>query len=150
MSRISAAHPKIADYPFTTKVPNLGIVKLPDFKSFVVADIPGLIEGAHLGKGMGIQFLRHIQRTRILVYLIDATSDSPERDLETLKSEIESFDSELVKKPSIVVFNKIDLKTKRPVEISGFSGDEVHFISAVTGENIDLLLKALMRKLFNS
>jgi GTPase len=150
LSRVSAAHPKIADYPFTTKVPNLGIVPLPGYKSFVMADIPGLIEGAHTGKGMGIQFLRHIQRTRILVYLIDVNSKSPKQDLETLQSEMASFDPELVKKPSVVAFNKIDLLPKRPIKIGGFkkSDENVYFISAVSGENLDQFLKALTGKLF--
>jgi GTPase len=150
LSRISAAHPKIADYPFTTKVPNLGIVQCPEFKSFVVADIPGLIEGAHLGKGMGIQFLRHIQRTRILVYLLDITSATPAKDLATLKGEMKSFDKELVNKPSLVVFNKIDMIAERPIKMEEFekNGSEIYYISAVTGENLDELLKALMRKLF--
>jgi GTP-binding protein len=152
LSRVSAAHPKIADYPFTTKVPNLGIVPLPGYKSFVMADIPGLIEGAHLGKGMGIQFLRHIQRTRVLVYLLDVTSADPNRDLEILRGETESFDPGLVKKPSLVVFNKIDLVPERPPVITGLDDieGEIHYISAVTGENVDLLLKALARALFAS
>ncbi len=145
LSRVSAAHPKIADYPFTTKVPNLGIVHLPGYRSFVMADIPGLIEGAHLGKGMGIQFLRHIQRTRILVYLLDITSTDPSGDLETLRKEMKSFDPMLVEKPSIVVFNKIDLVQDRPVK--GF-GEEVFYISAATGENLNNLVIALTGKLF--
>ncbi len=149
LSRVSAAHPKIADYPFTTKVPNLGIVPLPGYKSFVMADIPGLIEGAHEGKGMGIQFLRHIQRTRILVYLLDITSADPIRDFETLKNEMYSFDPGLVDKPSIVVFNKIDLLAERPARADGFENytADVFYISAVSGENIDLLLNALTGKL---
>lgn len=150
LSRVSAAHPKIADYPFTTKVPNLGIVHLPGYKSFVMADIPGLIEGAHQGKGMGIQFLRHIQRTRILVYLIDVTSPDPQKELETLRNEMKSFDIELVDKPSVVVFNKIDLVSERPVKLDDINsfGEDVYFISAVTGENIEELIGALTGRLF--
>jgi GTP-binding protein len=150
LSRVSAAHPRIADYPFTTKVPNLGIVPLPGYKSFVMADIPGLIEGAHLGKGMGIQFLRHVQRTRVLLYLLDISSPDPRRDLEILRGETASFDPNLVEKPSLVVFNKIDLVPERPVEIPHLDKIEgnVHFISAATGEGIDELLKALARILF--
>ncbi|HBC47382.1 MAG TPA: GTPase ObgE [candidate division Zixibacteria bacterium] len=148
LSRVSAAHPKIADYPFTTKVPNLGIIHLPDYQSFVMADIPGLIEGAHQGKGMGIQFLRHIQRTRILVYLLDITSENPARDLETLKGEMKAFDPELVNKPSLVVFNKIDLVQERPVKIPGFKKGDIFCISAATGENVSNLLVALTGKLF--
>jgi GTP-binding protein len=145
LSRVSAAHPKIADYPFTTKVPNLGIVPLPGYRSFVMADIPGLIEGAHTGRGMGIQFLRHIQRTRVLLYLLDITSENPWRDLEILRSEIASFDPELVNRPSLVVFNKLDLVSERPPAISvpDDAGMEIHYISAATGEDVDGLLKSL-------
>ncbi|OGC94324.1 MAG: GTPase ObgE [candidate division Zixibacteria bacterium RBG_16_53_22] len=151
LARVSAAHPKIADYPFTTKVPNLGIVPLPGYKSFVMADIPGLIEGAHLGKGMGIQFLRHIQRTRVLVYLLDITSDNPRRDFDILVGETKSYDSELVKKSSLVVFNKIDLIAERPPVASNFDDvdSEIHYISAATGENVDGFLQALARILFS-
>ena len=151
LSRVSAAHPKIADYPFTTKTPNLGIVHLPGYKSFVMADIPGLIEGAHQGKGMGIQFLRHIQRTRILVYLVDITSSDPQKELGTLRNEVESFDNELVNKPSIVVFNKIDLVPERPVSLDDINsfGEDIYFISAATGENIEELIGALTRRLFS-
>lgn len=151
LSRVSAAHPKIADYPFTTRVPNLGIVPLPGYKSFVMADIPGLIEGAHLGKGMGIQFLRHIQRTRILVYLLDITSENPRRDFDILIGETESYDPELVRKPSLVVFNKIDLVAERPPVTPNFNdvNGEIHYISAATGQNVDGLLKALARILFS-
>jgi GTP-binding protein len=147
LSRLSAAHPKIADYPFTTRFPNLGIVHLPGYRSFVMADIPGLIEGAHLGKGMGIQFLRHIQRTRILVYLLDFTSASPAKDLETLKREMKSFDPLLVQKPSVVVFNKIDLVADRPARAGEFDED-AFYISAATGENLNDLVRALTAKLF--
>jgi GTP-binding protein len=150
LSRLSAAHPKIADYPFTTRVPNLGIVPMRGYRSFVLADIPGLIEGAHLGKGMGTQFLRHIQRTRIIVYLIDITSHRPTDELEILKKEMVSFDPRLLEKPSITAFNKIDLISERPVVVGGLGVDprEVFFISAATGENIDILLDCLSRKLF--
>lgn len=150
LSRVSAAHPKIADYPFTTKVPNLGIVPLSDYRSFVMADIPGLIEGAHEGRGMGIQFLRHIQRTRILVYILDMTSPDPGKDLETLKSEMAAFDPELVNKPYLIAFNKIDLIPDRPVKVEGFEAaeDSVYYISAASGENLDQFLNALARKLF--
>jgi GTP-binding protein len=150
LARLSAAHPKIADYPFTTKVPNLGIVPLKNYRSFVMADIPGLIEGAHKGKGMGIQFLRHIQRTRILVYLLDITSPEPVDDLAILRQEMESFDPELVKKPSINTFNKIDLIQERPIKVDGFDdkNGSACYISAVTGENIDIFLERLSEKLY--
>ena len=111
ISRISAARPKIADYPFTTLEPNLGVVQLPDFSSFVVADIPGLIEGAHLGHGLGIQFLRHIERTRLLAHLVDvsdSTGRDPVEDFETVMRELASFSDDLVRKPMIVIATKMD------------------------------------------
>jgi GTP-binding protein len=151
LARLSAAHPKIADYPFTTKVPNLGIVPLAGYRSFVMADIPGLIEGAHLGKGMGTQFLRHIQRTKVLVYLLDVTSENPKRDYDVLRGETESFDPKLIEKPSLIVINKIDLVSERPPLMPNFDeiDGEIYYISAATGENIDGLLKALARILFS-
>jgi len=112
ISNISAAKPVIADYPFTTLVPNLGVVDINEFQSFVVADIPGLIEGAHQGHGLGIKFLKHIERTKILVHLIDVspfTRRDPVHDFGTVMRELEAFDSRLVKKPQLLVANKIDL-----------------------------------------
>jgi GTPase len=112
ISRISAARPKIADYPFTTLEPNLGVVQLPDFRTFVVADIPGLIEGAHLGHGLGVQFLRHIERTRLLVHLVDVSDASgrdPVEDFEIVMGELASFSEDLVQKPMIVVASKMDV-----------------------------------------
>ncbi len=149
LSRLSAAHPKIANYPFTTKTPNLGIVPLSDFRSFVMADIPGLIEGAHKGKGMGIQFLRHIQRTKVLVYLLDITSEDYQKDLDTLINEMESFDKTLLTKPYVIAFNKIDLVKDRPLKIKGFikGKNKAFYISAATGENIQQFLEALSGKI---
>lgn len=109
ISVVSAAKPKIADYPFTTLEPNLGIVQYRDFKSFVVADIPGLIEGAHQGKGLGIKFLKHIERTKILLFLIDITSQNPSKDFEILWNELKSYSDELVKKDYLVALTKADL-----------------------------------------
>ena len=111
ISRISAARPKIADYPFTTLEPNLGVVQLPDLRSFVVADIPGIIEGAHEGRGLGIQFLRHIERTKVLVHLVDMseTGRDPIHDFETLMVELESFDESLAQRPMLVVASKMDV-----------------------------------------
>lgn len=112
ISRISAARPVIADYPFTTLVPNLGVVDVDEFRSFVVADIPGLIEGAHLGHGLGVKFLKHVERTKILVHLVDVSPYSqrdPVRDYLTVKKELEAFDPSLVKRKQILVANKIDL-----------------------------------------
>lgn len=111
ISVISAAKPKIADYPFTTLVPNLGIVRVDQGRSFVVADIPGLIEGAHAGKGLGVQFLRHIERTHALVILLEATSADIAADYRTVVKEMKLFNPSLAKKPRIVTLTKIDLLT---------------------------------------
>jgi GTP-binding protein len=111
IARISAARPKIADYPFTTLVPNLGVVRLSEDRSFVVADVPGLIEGAHRGQGLGHQFLRHLERTKVLVHLVDvsgATGRHPAEDLDTVRKELELFAPTLAAKPQIVVGNKMD------------------------------------------
>src|SRR5213079_2144488 len=108
IARISAAKPKIAAYPFTTLVPNLGVVGLSGDRSFVVADVPGLIEGAHRGAGLGHQFLRHLERTKVLVHLVDVSSDTgrdPADDLDTLRKELELFDTKLAAKPQIVAAN---------------------------------------------
>ncbi len=111
ISRISAARPKIADYPFTTLEPNLGVVPLPGHRSFIVADIPGIIEGAHEGRGLGIQFLKHVERTKLLVHLVDMseTGRDPVHDFVTLLTELESFDEALAKRPMIVVASKMDV-----------------------------------------
>lgn len=112
LSVVSNAKPKIANYPFTTLVPNLGIVKYSNFKSFVMADIPGLIEGAKLGKGLGIQFLRHIERTKVLVYMLNADSEDIEKDFEVLKGEVEGFSEFMKEKPILKVLTKADLLTE--------------------------------------
>jgi GTP-binding protein len=151
ISRISAARPKIADYPFTTLVPNLGMVRLSDERSFVVADVPGLIEGAHEGAGLGIQFLRHLERTRVLVHLLEL-SDIPGRtplsDYEALRRELSSYDPGLAGRPEVVVINKLDLpatRKKLPALKKLFAkrGLQVVGISAATGEGISGLLEAL-------
>ncbi len=110
ISRISAARPKIADYPFTTLEPNLGVVQMPDYRSYVVADIPGIIEGAHMGHGLGIQFLRHIERTSLLIHLVDMseTGRDPLHDFEVLMSELKSFSEDLSQKPMFVAASKMD------------------------------------------
>lgn len=112
ISKISAAKPLIADYPFTTLIPNLGVVDVDEFKSFVIADIPGLIGGAHLGHGLGVKFLKHVERTKILVHLIDVSpynQRDPIQDFETVIKELEAFNPQLVKKHQILAANKIDL-----------------------------------------
>ncbi|MGC8805918.1 MAG: Obg family GTPase, partial [Candidatus Ratteibacteria bacterium] len=117
LSKISNARPKIADYPFTTIEPNLGLVDLGDYRSFVVADIPGLIEGASIGKGLGIKFLKHIERTKIIIHLIDMSQNDIINRYESLRNELKNYSSELVKKREIIVGNKIDLeKSKKNIE----------------------------------
>ncbi len=141
ISVISAAKPRIDDYPFTTLVPNLGIVKIGDWQSFTVADIPGLIEGAHEGKGLGIQFLRHIERTKALVYLIDAWSADPVNDYNILCSELEKYNPEMKNKERFICISKIDSvdedKRKELSELKFGKSLKPVLISSVTGESID-------------
>jgi GTP-binding protein len=148
ISRISAAKPKIADYPFTTLVPNLGVVRVDQNRSFVVADMPGLIEGAHMGAGLGHQFLRHIERTRLLVHILDvsgATGRDPLKDFEIINDELSAFNKKLAELPQIVALNKVDVPGAEEIatlvadEIKN-RGYEVHLISAVTGQNIQALI----------
>jgi GTP-binding protein len=157
ISRISAARPKIADYPFTTLEPNLGVAELPDHRTFVVADIPGLIEGAHEGKGLGIQFLRHIERTRVLAHLVDVsdTGREPVHDFEALMKELESYSDELARKPMIVVASKID--AAQDAErihslrlLAAERGLDFFEISSVTGAGVDALKFALAERVFES
>lgn len=143
LSRVSSAHPKIADYPFTTLQPNLGIVKYDSFESFVMADIPGLIEGAHEGKGLGHQFLRHVERTRILLFMVDVTSPSPEEDLEILKNELRHFSPHLLEKPALLVATKIDQLPPEEHDGPFFDGKTNLGISSVTGVGLDNLVKQL-------
>lgn len=146
ISRISAAKPKIADYPFTTLTPNLGVVSMEEGKSFVVADVPGLIEGAHEGVGLGHDFLKHLERTRVLVHLVDLGSweHEPMEAFNMINRELELYDPELRAKPQIVVANKMDLPEteERLEEFRQELGPEtpVYPISAVTGEGIKELL----------
>ena len=154
ISRISAARPKIAAYPFTTLEPNLGVVQVGDFRSFVVADIPGLIAGAHLGHGLGIQFLRHIERTRLLVHLVDVSDSSgrnPVEDFETVMQELKSFSEDLVAKPMLVVASKMDAaqdlervnELRRLAEAQGLPFFE---ISSATGLGIEKLKFAMAER----
>jgi GTP-binding protein len=144
ISVISAARPKIADYPFTTLVPNLGIVRYLNGKSFVVADIPGLIEGAHEGKGLGIQFLRHIERTRGIVFLIESISKDPRSDYQILLHELKSFNPNLIRKGKIIALTKIDIaddECRKRLKKVAFSRRVVTVpISAITGEGVQNLL----------
>jgi GTP-binding protein len=116
ISTITEARPKIADYPFTTLKPNLGIVRYKDYQSFTVADIPGIIEGAHKGKGLGHQFLRHIERTKIILFLIDITSEDYESDFETLFNELKSYSSKLIEKKILIAFSKSDLADEEKIK----------------------------------
>ena len=146
ISVISAARPKIADYPFTTLVPNLGIVGVDTGKSFVVADIPGLIEGAHAGKGLGTQFLRHIERTKVLVFLIEATSKDPKSDYKVLLNEMKLFNKDLPGKPGIIALTKIDLleegQLKKLTRLS-FRHVPVFLISSVSGRGVKSLIREM-------
>ena len=114
LATLSAARPKIADYPFTTLEPHLGFVRVGEERSFVMADLPGLIEGAHEGKGLGLEFLRHVWRTRVLLILIDSLSESPAEDLETLRRELREYHVDLTRKPTIVALSRADLVTEAP------------------------------------
>jgi len=156
IAKVSAARPKIADYPFTTLVPNLGVVLYKDYRSFVIADIPGLIEGAHEGAGLGHRFLRHVERTRLLVHLLDPcrppASDSL-ADYDAINRELALFDPELAGKPQIVVVNKIDrtdVKDLLPQICQTFTERGVHVfpISAATGEGIPELLDEIAKYLW--
>ncbi len=148
ISRVSAAKPKVADYPFTTTVPNLGLVSYSDFKSFVVADIPGLVKGAHKGKGLGTRFLKHIERTALFLHMLDLSPDTgrePKDDFEVITNELVSFDPALAERPSIVVLNKADIvdKGKVPAKLLNYfedKGIKVFIISAITGQGIDELV----------
>ncbi len=147
LSKASAAHPKIADYPFTTLEPNLGIVKVGDFDSFVMADIPGLIEGSHLGKGLGIRFLRHVERTKVLLFLIECTDPAPESTFELLRNELRQFNPELVRKPYLIAVTKIDLMREiSPLPVIKLDDTEVFYISSITGEGIKELISSLWDK----
>jgi GTP-binding protein len=145
ISRISAARPKIADYPFTTLEPQLGVVQMDDFRSFVVADIPGLIEGAHLGHGLGIQFLRHIERTRLLVHLVDVSESSgrdPVSDFHVVMEELAAFSEDLLEKPLILAASKVDVlqdpaRLQSVRNLAAELGLPFCAFSSVTGEGLD-------------
>ena len=155
IARISAARPKIADYPFTTLTPNLGVVRLSDDRSFVVADVPGLIEGAHRGLGLGHQFLRHLERTKVLVHLVDVSGASgrdPAQDLDILRRELELFQPTLAAKPQMVAANKIDAldEAARAAALEKRAADlKLPFfrISGATGAGVAELVEAMWHRL---
>lgn len=155
ISVVSAAKPKIADYPFTTLTPNLGLVRLDSEESFIIADVPGLIPGAHEGAGLGSRFLRHLSRTRLLVHLLDLSPDSgrdPVEDYRQINRELASFDYKLGEKPQILAANKIDIPESRAAlkEVEAFAaaeGLELHPISAVTHEGVRSLIGAVKKRL---
>jgi GTP-binding protein len=151
ISVVSAAKPKIADYPFTTLTPNLGLVRYTEGKSFVIADIPGLIEGAHEGKGLGIQFIRHIERTRVLVFLIESISEYPKKDYQILLNELASYNPAIVKKKKIVAVTKMDVINKEDrkkfAKIKFGRGVVTIPISAVAGEGLRELLDEMWQVL---
>jgi GTP-binding protein len=147
LSVISAARPKIADYPFTTLAPNLGVVPLSDHRTFVVADIPGIIEGAHEGKGLGIQFLRHIERTRLLAFLIPIDAMDWQEEYDQLRHEVRAYSEELARKPHCVVFTKLDLLGEEYVpEIEAPDAFGVFSVSAAAREGLDTLLDSWWRR----
>ncbi len=144
LSRISAARPKIADYPFTTLEPKLGIVKYAEYQSFVMADIPGLIEGASEGKGLGHQFLKHIERNKVLLYLIDTIDETPFQTYKTLENELLQFNPDLGVKPVLICRTKSDIENELSSEWGKFDQD-VLVISSVTGDGLDELISTLAR-----
>lgn len=155
ISTVSAAKPKIADYPFTTLEPNLGVVDMGDFQTFVIADIPGLIEGAHQGAGLGDRFLRHIERTKLLLHLVDVSSGSgrePVTDYETINRELAAYNSELAARPQIVVATKIDA-LQEPERLDALRQQaqqdqkEFYAISSVTGEGVRALVNAIAARI---
>jgi GTP-binding protein len=153
IARVSAARPKIADYPFTTLTPNLGVVRLDADTTFVVADIPGLIPGASEGRGMGIRFLRHVERTTLLLHILDITKDSdPWTDFEAINRELSQFSPELAQKPQVVGINKLDLpatreKIKKEIDNFQKKGIEILAFSAVTGDGVSEVVGRIARTL---
>jgi len=152
ISRVSNARPKIADYPFTTKTPVLGLVRLGPERSFVICDIPGLIEGAHAGRGLGDAFLRHIERTRVLVHMIDMAGvekRNPAQDLKSINKELGLYNASLLKRPQVIAANKMDMP-EAPGNLKLFRKTirkKIYPVSCVNGEGIKELMEAVYRKL---
>ncbi len=152
IASLSAARPKIADYPFTTLVPNLGVVRKPTGDGTVFADIPGLIEGAHEGVGLGHEFLRHIERTRLLLHLVDVTSDDPSQDYNVIQQELNAYGRGLSDRPQIIALNKIDACDEETLELmteelQQLSESPIFAISAVTKTGVEELLQAIWHRL---
>ncbi len=152
IASLSAARPKIADYPFTTLVPNLGVVRKPTGDGTVFADIPGLIAGAHEGVGLGHEFLRHIERTRLLLHLVDVTADDPIQDYEVIQQELKAYGRGLCDRPQIIALNKVDACEKETLELikeelQQLSGSPVFTISAVTKTGVEELLQTIWYRL---
>jgi GTP-binding protein len=152
LSVVSAARPKIADYPFTTLQPNLGVVTVDGYQTFVLADLPGLIEGASEGAGLGHRFLRHVERTRVLIHLLDGAASDPLADYETINRELAQFDEGLAGKPQIAVLNKMDLPDAQawwPLVQAAMKEQDVeaYAISAVTGQGIEALMRRVYERL---
>tara|TARA_A100001037_G_scaffold47506_1_gene39182 strand:- start:8844 stop:9872 length:1029 start_codon:yes stop_codon:yes gene_type:complete len=145
LATVTAAQPKVADYPFTTLSPNLGVVKLSGFRSFVIADIPGIIEGAHEGKGLGHQFLRHIERTRILLLMIPVDSVDPQVELDRLRSELEAYSVDLASTPYLVAFTKVDVLSEDAElpKIEKGNAMAIVSLSSVTRTHLESLLERL-------
>jgi GTP-binding protein len=151
LAAMTAAHPKIAPYPFTTLTPNLGRVRVGLDEAFSLADIPGLIEGAHLGHGLGIRFLRHLKRTRVLIYVLDLTSD-PATDYAVVHAEVEAFDAEMLRRPAIIALNKLDLSDAATAagharQLHDQTGLEVFVVSAEERFGLKPLIEAIVQKL---
>jgi len=152
ISKTSSARPKIADYPFTTKEPVLGVVKIYEGETIVIADIPGIIEGAHKGRGLGHKFLRHIERTKLLIHLIDISSADcrdPYSDYIKLNEELSLYSKDLGKKPQIVVLNKIDSHDIKPAIVKfkkGYGRKKLFLVSALTGEGVRGLMEEVYKK----
>lgn len=142
LAALTAAHPKVADYPFTTLGPELGVAISGDGRRLVMADIPGLVEGASRGTGLGLRFLRHLERTRALVMVLDGSGPSPWDDLRVIRSEIEAYSRDLARRPSVVAVNKVDLEPARRLR-ARTRRRGVHFVSALTGEGLVELLEGI-------